>query len=52
MKGTSCLVNLIAFYNEMTTSLDMGRALNVVYFVFNESFKAVFHNICIDELSK
>lgn len=31
VKGKSCLIILIAFYNEMTGSMDEGRGADVVY---------------------
>lgn len=34
MKGKSCLIDLISFYNEMTRSLDEGRAVDVIYLDF------------------
>lgn len=30
MKGKSCLINLIDFYDEMTGSVDEGRAVDAV----------------------
>ncbi|KAK4825010.1 hypothetical protein QYF61_023014 [Mycteria americana] len=52
MKGKSCLINLIAFYNEVTSLADKGRAVDVVHLNFSKAFCAVFHNTLIDELAK
>lgn len=52
MKGKSCWINLISFYNEITRSLDGGRAVDIVYLDFNKAFSAVSHNIPTDKLLK
>ncbi|GAB0186325.1 mitochondrial enolase superfamily member 1 [Grus japonensis] len=45
-KGKSCLTNLIAFYDGMTSWVDGGRAVDVVY------LNTVTHNILIGKLGK
>lgn len=52
MKGKSCWIDLISFYNEITRSLDGGRAVDIVYLDFNKAFSAVSHNIPTDKLLK
>ena len=52
MKGKSCLTSLMAFYNEMTGSVDEGRAVDVIYLDFSKAIDAVSHNIIIDKLTK
>ena len=52
MKAKSCSTNLISFYNEMTRSLNEGRAVDVVYLDFNKAFSAVSCNTPTDKLIK
>ncbi|KAK4829917.1 hypothetical protein QYF61_007640 [Mycteria americana] len=40
-KGKSCLAKLIAVYDEMTSSVDRGRASDIVYCSFSKAFDTV-----------
>ncbi|GAB0178677.1 mitochondrial enolase superfamily member 1 [Grus japonensis] len=51
-KRKSCLTNLIAFYDGMTSWVDEGRAVDVVYLDFSKGFDTVSHNIFVSELRK
>ena len=51
-KGKSCLINLINFYDEMTSLVDEGRAVDIVYLEFNKAFDTVFQKILIEKLLK
>lgn len=41
MKGKSCLTNLIILYNEMISSMDEVRAMDVVCPDFRDAFDTV-----------
>ncbi|KAK4829153.1 LOW QUALITY PROTEIN: hypothetical protein QYF61_002368, partial [Mycteria americana] len=51
-KGKSCLTNLITFYDEMTSLVDEGRAVDIVYLDFSEAFNTACHKILIEKLLK
>jgi len=51
-KGKSCSTNMIAFYDGTTSSVDEGRAVDVVYLDFSEAFDTVSHNIYTGKLRK
>ncbi|CAM5094510.1 unnamed protein product [Eretmochelys imbricata] len=51
-KGKSCLTNLIAFYDEITGSVDMGKAADVTSLDFSKAFDTIFHSILASKLKK
>lgn len=48
-RSDTCLTNLLAFYNEMTGMVDLGRAVYGVYFDFSKAFTTFSHNVLFIE---
>ncbi|CAM5084405.1 unnamed protein product [Natator depressus] len=51
-KGKSCLTNLIAFYDEITGSVDEGKAVDVLFLDFSKGFDTVSHSTLVSKLKK
>lgn len=50
MKSKSCLTNLTAFHDEMTSSVDDGKAVDIVYLDFSKALNTVSRNSLIHKL--
>ncbi|CAM4383837.1 unnamed protein product, partial [Caretta caretta] len=51
-KGKSCLTNLIAFYDEITGSVDEGKAVDMLFLDFTKAFDTFSHSILASKLKK
>ena len=51
-KRKSCLTNLVAFYNVITSWVDGERAVDVLYLDFSKVFDTVSHSTLVMKLRK
>ena len=51
-KSTSCMPNLVAFYDGIIASVDRRRATDVLYVDFSKDFDMVHCNILLSKFEK
>uniref|UniRef100_A0A674JDS3 Macro domain-containing protein n=1 Tax=Terrapene triunguis TaxID=2587831 RepID=A0A674JDS3_9SAUR len=52
VNNKSCQINLIAFFDRVTSPVDRGEAVDEVYLDFSKTFDTVSHDLLINKLGK
>ncbi|CAM5146515.1 unnamed protein product [Natator depressus] len=52
VKNKLCHINLLAFFDRVTSPVDRGEAVDAVYLYFSKTFDTVLHDLLIIKLGK